>query len=67
MSQSYEWLDIWVLLGKLSLYIVSLSLDADTVLCGASNCALANLCSHTRYVSSLPHIWYYISTGCLTN
>ena len=44
----------WVLLGKLSLYIVSLFLDADTVLCGASNCALANLCSHTRYVSSCP-------------
>ena len=34
-SQSYEELDIWGWWGKLSLY-VSLFLDADILLCGAS-------------------------------
>ena len=34
-SQSYEELDIWGWQGKLSLY-VSLFLDADIFLCGAS-------------------------------
>ena len=49
-SQPHEELDVWGWLGKLSLD-VSLFLDADIVLCGASNCVPANLCSLTRYVS----------------
>ena len=47
-SQSCKELDIWAY-WESNHYISYL--DADAVLCGASNCGSSDLCSLTRYVS----------------